>query len=180
MNLKTWFRVGAASLLLFPVAAQADVTGTIDATITLEAGCIINGQNYDDGSANVDFGTLDFGTHNTLFVEADAQVQSGGGALMIQCSNGIAPILSFNAGQNDGSGTGGGVRAMAHTTDAGRFVTYNLYEDAARTTLIPIGEDVTLLDTGEVQTVNIYASAFGESGLTPGVYTDVVTVVLEL
>ncbi len=173
--------ISASSALLFAAApAHADITGTIDATITLEAGCIINGQNYDDGSTGADFGTLDFGTENTLFTQTDAQVLSGATGFTIQCSNGITPTLSFNAGQNDGAGAGVGLHAMAHQTAAGQFVTYNLYSDPGRTTVIPVGGDVVLASDGSVQTVNVYGRAFGEAGLTPGVYADIVTVVVEL
>jgi spore coat protein U-like protein len=160
--------------------AYANITGTVDATITLEAGCIVNGQNFDDGTTGADFGTLDFGTHNTLFVSSDAQILSGGAAFTVQCSNGITPLLSFNAGLNDGDGAGLGLHAMAHQTEAGHFVTYNLYSDSGRNTIIPVGGDVALSGGGASQTVNVYARAFGEAGLTPGVYSDVVTVVLEL
>lgn len=174
--------LGIATALTFAIAtpAHADITGTIDATITLEAGCIINGQNLDDGATGADFGTVDFGTHNTLFTQADGQVLNSGGGLSIQCSPGITPILSFEAGQNDGSGTGAGIRAMAHASAAGQFVTYNLYSDAGRTALIPIGGDIVLPSTGAAQTINIYARAFGAAALLPGTYNDTVTVVLEL
>ncbi|SEH12500.1 Spore coat protein U (SCPU) domain-containing protein [Sphingopyxis sp. YR583] len=161
-------------------SAHADITGTIDATITLEAGCIINGQNLDDSATGADFGTIDFGTENTLFVQSDAEVLNGGGALSIQCSPGITPILSFEAGENDGEGSGVGLRAMAHSGTPGQFVTYNLYADSGRSTLIPIGGDIVLASTGAVQTVNVYGRAFGEAGLIPGTYSDTVTVVLEL
>ena len=170
----------AAPLLLIGAPAKADISGTINATITLTAGCIINGTNYDDGGSGVAFGTLDFGSENTLFVQSDAEVLSGGGAIQIQCSPGIAPILSFNAGENDGAGAGPGLRAMAHETVAGQFVTYNLYSDAGRTAIIPIGGDITLPSTGAAQTVTVYGRAFGEAGLVTGTYDDVITVVLEL
>ncbi|KPH65316.1 spore coat U domain-containing protein [Novosphingobium aerophilum] len=171
---------GLSAIVLATNPARADITGTIDATITLEAGCIVNGQNYDDGTANVAFGTLDFGTQNTLFTQADAQVLNGGAAFTVQCSNGIAPTLSFNAGQNDGSGAGVGVHAMANQTAAGQFVTYNLYSDTNRSVIIPVDGDITLPADGTQQTVNVYGRAFGEAGLTTGTYSDVVTVVLEL
>lgn len=171
---------GLSVALLLAAPAQADITGTINATLTLQAGCIINGQNYDNGSANVTFGTLNFGTQNTLFTQVDAQVLSGATGFTIQCSNGVTPSLSFRAGQHDGSGTGTGVRAMLNTTTPGQFVTYNLYSDAGRTTVIPIGGTIPLSSTGAAQTVNVYGRAFGAAGLSPGTYTDIVTVVLVL
>lgn len=165
---------------MIPVTANAAVTGTVDATITLEAGCIVNGQNFDDGSTGVDFGTIDFGTHNTLFTESDAQILSGATELTVQCSNGITPVVTFDAGLNDSQGAGVGLHAMAHQTDAAQFVTYNLYSDAGRTTIIPVGGDVTLDDDGTQQTVSVYARAFGEAGLITGTYTDTMTVVVTL
>lgn len=175
--------LGATTIVAFGMAAPAyaDITGTVNATITLQAGCVINGQNLDDGATGASFGTVSFGTRNTLFTQADGQVlNGGGGALSIQCSPGITPILSFEAGQHDGSGAGSGIHAMAHSSAAGRFVTYNLYSDAGRTAIIPIGGDIALSSTGAAQTVNVYARAFGEAALLPGTYSDTVTVVLEL
>ncbi|MCW2389222.1 spore coat protein U-like protein [Sphingobium sp. B11D3B] len=168
--------------LIGAVAAPslANINGTIDANITLEAGCVINGQSHDDGSSAADFGSLNFGSHNTLFTQADGQVMNGGSAFEIQCSSGIAPVLTFNAGQNDGEGAGAGLRAMANQAQAGQYVTYNLYSDAGRSTVIPIGDSITLASTGALQTVNVYGRAFGEAGLLPGAYSDVITVTLEL
>jgi spore coat protein U-like protein len=179
--LRTVIAASGLSLgMLAAVPAHADINGTINATITLTAGCIINGQNYDDGSANVNFGTLAFGSQNTLFTQVDAQVLSGAAGFTVQCSNGVTPTLSFNAGQNDGSGAGVGVHAMVNQAAPGQFVTYNLYSDAARNAVIPVGGDIVLPSDGSVQTVNVYGRAFGEPGLTPGSYADIVTVVLEL
>ncbi len=168
-----------AALVVVP-AARADITGTVDATMTLVAGCIVNGQSLTDGAGGADFGTLDFGTHNTLFTNADGQVLSGGGSFRIQCSPGVTPILSFDAGENDGEGAGAGLRAMENSGSAGRFVTYDLYSDAGRTVIIPIGGDITLASDGSDQLVNVYGRAFGEAALTAGTYTDTITVVLEL
>ncbi|MBJ7438924.1 MAG: spore coat protein U domain-containing protein [Sphingopyxis sp.] len=173
--------LGIGTALFTAMPAHADITGSVDATITLNAGCIINGQNLADGAAGADFGNLDFGTQNTLFGVADGQVlNGGGGALSIQCSPGITPVLSFDAGENDGEGAGPGLRAMAHGSTAGQFVTYNLYSDAGRTTIIPIGGDISLSASGAAQTVNVYGRAFGEAALVTGAYGDVITVVLEL
>ena len=171
--------LGVGSALLLATPAHADITGTVDATITLEAGCIINGQNFSDGAGAADFGTLDFGTQNTLFTEADGEVLSGG-SFRIQCSPGITPVLSFNAGENDGEGAGAGLHAMAHSSVAGQFVTYNLYSDAGRSAIIPVGGEIGLSASGAEQTVNVYGRAFGEAALVAGTYSDVITVVLEL
>lgn len=173
--------LGATLFAAFLAApAHADITGTVDATITLEAGCVINGQNLNDGASGADFGTIDFGVHNTLFTQADGELSSGGGALSIQCSPGVTPVLRFDTGENDGEGVGGGLRAMEHSGTPGQFVTYNLYRDSGRTDIITIGGTITLPSTGAVQSVPVYGNAFGAPGLIAGTYGDVVTVVLEL
>lgn len=181
MRSNIWPRLAATALaasLTFP--AYADITGTVDATITLTTGCLINGQSFDDGAGAADFGTIDFGTQNTLFTQADGQLLSGGGALAIQCSPGIAPTLSFAAGLHDGQGTGAGDRSMANAGAPGQYVTYNLYSDAGRTTALPVGGTIALDASGNAQTVDIYARAFGTAGLVAGSYSDVITIVLEL
>lgn len=160
--------------------AQADITGTVDATITLTTACSINGDITDDGDTGIDFGTLDFGSASTLFTQVDAEVSSGVAGIAIQCSNGVPAELIFQAGQNDTAGAGTGDRAMAHASEANQFVTYSLYSDSGRSTVIPVGGSVDIPAGGALQTINVYGRAFGEPGLVSGVYNDVVTVVLQL
>lgn len=168
----------AISFLMLSGAAHAQITGSIDATIELESGCIINGDENSDGAGNVDFGTLDFGTETTLFTEATAQVIGTATGIVIQCTAGTAPLLTFLAGQHDGEGTGAGNKAMQHGSDATQFVTYNLLR-ADNTTVIDDGDTVTLLDDGSEQTVIVNGRAFGAPGLIAGTYADTVAVTLE-
>lgn len=64
-------------------AHATTVTGQISASLILTNSCLVNGVG---GSTGLNFGTLNFGTTNTLYTEADAQVLGGGGsALSIQC-----------------------------------------------------------------------------------------------
>ena len=177
-----WGRAIAASAFLFTGCgiAHADITGTIDATITLTTACQINGQVTNNAVTGVDFGTLDFGSQSTLFTTADAQVTNGAAGIAIQCSNGVPAEIFFQAGQNDTLGNGAGDRAMAHVSVTGQYVSYSLYSNAGRTTVIPVGGSIALASDGTLQTVNVYGRAFGEAGLVPGVYNDVVTVVLQL
>lgn len=176
------FRLSGIALLMLssaiPQAISAQITGSIDATINLTTGCIINGQSADDGATGVDFGTIDFGTHNTLFATADGEVSGGATGIAVQCSPGVVPTLSFGAGQHDGQGSGAGNRAMAHTSSAGQYVNYGLYSDAGRNTLIAINGSLGLASDGSAQTVRVYGRAFGATGLVSGTYTDSVLVTL--
>ncbi|MCD9005493.1 spore coat U domain-containing protein [Luteimonas sp. XNQY3] len=173
----------AATLLLtLAGTAHADITGEIDATITLQPGCIINGANTADGTTAVDFGALDFGAQTTVFAQADAEVQNTSSGIVIQCSQGITPVISFDGGLNAGAApTGPGSRALAlQGGTAPQYVTYNLYADAGRSTVIANDDALTLSADGQAQTVNVYGRAFGATGLVAGTYTDVIGVVITL
>jgi len=174
------YTTASSVLCAISASAYADITGSIDAKIALTTGCIVNAQSADDGGASVDFGEIDFGSHNTLFTQADGEVAGTGAGIAVQCSPGVSPVLIFDAGQNDGSGSGGGNRAMEHTITAGEYVTYSLFSDAGRSTVIPIGGSISLTTNGSAQVIPVYGRAYGASGLITGTYTDVITVVLEL
>ncbi|MEN4904022.1 spore coat U domain-containing protein [Luteimonas sp. TWI1416] len=172
----------AALLGLVGATAHAEITGQIDATMTLQAGCIINGVDTADGGSVGTLGTLDFGTETTVFDQADAEVQNAGSAITIRCSEGVSPSISFDGGLNPGAAPdGGGSRALALQSGADtRFISYELYSDAGRSTVIANGDALTLPADGSAQTVNVYGRAFGGAALLPGTYSDVIGVVITL
>ncbi|QIH11940.1 MULTISPECIES: spore coat protein U domain-containing protein [Pseudomonas] len=162
-------------LILFNQAqAATTVTGQISASLILTSSCLVNGVG---GTTGLNFGALNFGTTNSLFTEADAQVlQGGGGALSIQCSSGTSPTLKIAAGINDGKSTGG-TRALYD--GVANYVPYDLYTDSAHTQLVAINGVINLgASTGAAQSVNLYGKATGKAGLPAGTYTDTVSVVL--
>lgn len=156
------------------VNAATTVTGQITSTLTLISSCQVNGSS---GSTGLNFGNLNFGTTDSLFTEADAQVLGGGGgALTILCSSGTSPAVKVRAGIHDGQSPGGS-RALAD--GAGNFVPYDLYTDAAHSTLLAIDGVINVgASTGVAQTVNLYGKAVGKAGLPAGTYTDTVAVEL--
>ncbi|MVV50078.1 SCPU domain-containing protein [Pseudomonas sp. PB120] len=170
-------RIGL-SLLGLTIAASATaattVTGQISATLTLTNSCQVNGAS---GSTGLNFGALDFGSDNSLFTSANAQVLGGGGgALSILCSSGTTPVVKVRAGSHDGQSPGGS-RALAN--GSGSFVPYDFYTDAGHSTLLAIDGVINLAaSTGVAQTVNLYGKAVGKAGLPAGTYTDTVAVEL--
>ncbi|NVZ71175.1 Csu type fimbrial protein [Pseudomonas costantinii] len=155
-------------------AQAATVAGTVSSTLILTSSCQVNGAAATGGMS---FGTLNFGTANSLFTEADAQVLGGGGsALSILCSAGTSPTLTVSAGANDAKSTGGG-RALYD--GVANYVPYDLYTDSGHTQLLAIGGVINLAaSTGVAQAVNIYGKANGKVGLPAGTYTDTVNVTL--
>lgn len=162
--------------------ANASITGNINATITLTTACRINNTVVPDATTNVEFGTLNFGTQNTYFTQATAELLgTAGNGIAIQCSNGTAPSISFSGGNSAGSGSSNtgttGTRSMKHTTQAS-YVTYNLYSDAGGTTPIVANTPIVLATDGSAQNVAVYGTAYGAAGLITGTYNDVVVVTI--
>lgn len=161
-------------LALASHAQAATVTGSINSTLTLISACQVNGTS---GTSGLNFGALNFGTQDALFVTANAQVLGGGsGAMSILCSAGTVPVIKVRAGLHDGQSSGG-TRALAD--GSGNFVPYDLYTDTGRTTLLAVDGTITLpTSTGVAQTVNLYGKAVGKAGLPAGVYSDTISVEL--
>ncbi|MEO8489740.1 MULTISPECIES: spore coat protein U domain-containing protein [unclassified Pseudomonas] len=156
--------------------AATTVTGQISSTMTLIASCQVNGSGAATG---LNFGSLNFGTTNSLFTNADAQLLGGtgtGGALSVLCSAGTTPTIKVRAGAHDNASTGG-TRALAD--GAGNFVPYDFYTDSGHSALLAIDGVITLAaSTGVAQSVNLYGRAVGKAGLPAGTYTDTVAVEL--
>lgn len=160
------------AILHLPASAQT-VTGTIDTTITLTSACEVNGSTATSG---VDFGTIDFGSHSTLFSEATSTLDpgGGGGGISIQCSPGSDASLTINSGLNDAAVAGSG-RAMSNGS---LYVPYDIYSDAAFLNVLANGASITVTADGTEQIVPIYGKALGNSGLQAGTYTDTISVTL--
>ncbi|MFC7367446.1 MULTISPECIES: spore coat U domain-containing protein [Vreelandella] len=170
----TGLSAALASLALLPSLVQAQsLSGTIDASITLEAGCSIDGE---DGTA-VDFGELAFGTHSALFDQADAQV-AGAGGITVLCSPGVAPTFTLLNGAHDGDAAPA-IHAMQDTTEPA-FVGYTLYTDTARTETLALNGTIVLDEfTNGPQSIDLYGRAFGDPGNLPaGTYEDTLQVQL--
>lgn len=169
-----------ATLLAGAVGSSAlqagTVTGTIDSTITLEAACEVNG---DNSAAGVDFGSIDFGNHSTLFTEADAQVLSSSSAIEVLCSPGVSPTFTINSGANDSNSGGSANHAMSNGS---LYVPYSLYTDSGRNDELALSTAFPLPGTADgttAQTLELYARAFGQPGLAADTYTDTLSVQLD-
>lgn len=167
-----FLRIGMA-LLGLAMAAKAQalttVTGQITSSLILTSSCQVNGGNATSG---LSFGTLDFGTTDSLFTTTNGQVAP----LSILCSSGTSPVVKVRAGSHDG-GSLGGTRALSD--GEGNFVPYDFYTDAGHASKLLIDGTVALsVSTGVAQTVNLYGKATGKAQLPAGTYTDTVSVEL--
>ncbi|AMB85658.1 spore coat protein [Pseudomonas agarici] len=154
--------------------AATTVTGQISSTLILTSSCLVNGG---AGSANLNFGTLNFGTTTSLFTNIGTQlVADGGGAVSIQCSSGTTPTVTIQSGLHDGQSSGG-TRALYD--GVANFVPYDLYTDSGYNDLLASNGVINLASsTGDAQTINIWGRAVGKAGLPAGTYTDTISVQL--
>ena len=155
-------------------AGCTTVNGVINATITLVDACSINGSTPTAGAT---WGTLAFGSQPTLFTTATATVTgTGSSPISLQCAAATPPTLTIVSGANDSNAGSGHTHAMAN---GAKYVPYDIYTDSGHTTKINNGTAFfTSANNGTSENVNIYGQATGASGLTPGAYTDTLTVQL--
>lgn len=187
MNIKLF---AASCLLTIGVcspALSATSTGTINATLTLTNGCVING---DPAATNSTFGALDFGTHAATFDTLDATMTGAtGDGIRVRCSDGAASYTVQITGSNTAApstpayGTvTANARYLGLTSDATQAIAYTLYNDAGFS--VPIANNANLVASGTADPVNgeiypIYGRITGGGNTTTipaGTYTDVINV----
>lgn len=157
----------------FSVSAQT-VSGTVDVSMELEAACEVNGS---ASASGVDFGSLAFGSHTSLFEQADAMVLNNGTAIEVLCSPGVEPSVRITGGANDAQG-GSANHAMSYLDN---YIPYTLYTDVGRSSALNVNVAHSLVGTADgttPQTLELYGRAFGQPGLASGTYTDTLNIEL--
>lgn len=154
-------------------AQTQTVNGSINATMTLTSACAVNGTT---ASGNMNFGTLDFGSETTLFTEATTQLAptGNGSTLVVQCTAGLNASLAVVSGQNDAA-VPGSLRAMEN---GGLFIPYDIYSDSGFQTIVNNSSSFAIPTDGTPLALPIYGRALGITGLTPGTYTDIISLTL--
>jgi len=167
-------RIGAVALFValasgHQSSAQAGTsTANLTVQITITASCTIN-------AATLNFGSVAGTTLATT-------LQSGSTTVSVTCTNGSPYSIAMDNGAN----ASGSQRRMAN---AGNFISYNLYTDAAHTNPWTTATSSTTCTTtngcflgtgnGSAQTVNIYGNV-PATGTAPntGTYTDTVVMTI--
>ena len=136
-------------------AAAATATTTFSVTATVQATCLISGNN------------LGFGTYTGSAVAATT-------TLSVTCTNGT----TYNVGLNAGTASGATVTTRAMTGPASATLNYALYQDSGHTTNWgnTVGTDTKSgTGNGSAQTLTIYGNLAASQYPTPGSYTDTIT-----
>ncbi|MEN5034005.1 Csu type fimbrial protein [Pseudomonas sp. TWI929] len=153
---------GIGVLLAAPLDAATTSSFTVNAQIV--AGCLVVG-----GVNN--YGILNYGTQSALSTGL-LSTSLGGTTVTFQCTPGVALSMSLDGGQNSASGT-----RNLKSTSGTQVLAYQLYQDAAYSQLLGIGQSVTVSYSDATA---IKLPVFGRVQLTgklpAGTYTDVVQV----
>ncbi|UXI02015.1 spore coat U domain-containing protein [Photobacterium sp. TY1-4] len=174
-----FFSVALGGLAWSSAPYSATASGTINVSITLETGCVVNSQHMLNGDTGGNFGTLGFGSVPTVFTQQDVAVNGGGAnGISVVCSSGTTPQFSITSGANDGSVDGGspGNHAMKNGANV---INYAIFTDAARTNQLENGVAVNLapFTDNTPQTIELYGRAYGSSNVA-GAYSDTLNVTL--
>jgi spore coat protein U-like protein len=132
-------------------AADVDVTASVVGPCTLTAEALAFG-NYVNGQANPRNGDAD---------------------VSYDCASGLNITLNLSAGGSLDENN----RRMEHTTQAGNFLTYQLYQEVGRTTVWGSGANGVVVNPtpgGGAQVHTIFGQIAGTQGVVAGSYSDLV------
>ena len=144
---------GLAAGIMGAAAHAATTTSQFNAQIQIQAQCVVNSPN-----------TLDFGAQGLLNNNVDASMD-----FTVECTNGVGYTIALDNGAN-ASGT------TNRMTNGSEFVSYETYQDAARSTVWDASNTVTSTGTGDPQTFTVYGRVPPQTTPGVGTYTDTVTI----
>lgn len=185
MKAHTFLMLCGSGLLCGINGAQAvSSSGTINATLTLTNGCLINGSPAQGG---INFGTLDFGTHPATFSTLTTTLAgaAGGNSFGIQCTTGSTYTVQVTGSTNGAPTTtvgtpGTPARYLVNTTDATQGVAYSIYSDSAFNNVITNNAAIPKASTtAGVDNYIVYGRIQGGGDsvtVKPGTYSDIINV----
>lgn len=162
----------------------ATTTGTINATLVLTTGCLVNGQTATTG---VNFGTLDFGSSAATFDTLNATLVGAlGNGIFVRCTTGQTYNVQLTSSNAAPATVFGEVTAQPRYlvlgSNATQGIAYTLYNSTSYTT--PIANNTNLTSTGTTDQTNgdnypIYGRITGggfNAAIPAGTYTDTINV----
>lgn len=149
-------------------ASANELRGDVDVTLTIGEGCAVNGQT--SGGVNK-FGAVDFGQHSNLNLFIDSEsIGAAASSIELTCNTALAYSITLDDGQYANAGQR---RVQRGGVD---FVSYDLYQDAARTVRWGTGAQAQVFTgTGASQPIVIYGRVIaGQTTPGAGAFTDTV------
>lgn len=153
--------------------AAGEIQGQMSVQITVGTGCTVTNGSQTGGVNN--FGSLTFGDYTNLDNTIDGRSvgNAGGASFGLECSVGT----NYSIAISGGASPNGSQRRMQN---GGQFVSYNLYQDSARS--VPWGDGgatgtvLTGSGTGADEEVIVYGRVPAQATPAPGTYNDTVQV----
>ncbi|GKX53949.1 hypothetical protein SOASR030_00610 [Leminorella grimontii] len=155
--------------LLFHAMAGSSATQstslTVSATLlaTCSAGSTTNGATT--------FGTLDFGSRSLISQSVVVVGQANAGAVTVQCSSGVSYRVVLSGGNS-----GNTAQRYMLGKNAGQTLPYNLYSNAAYTSVWDSVSGVTRTATGQPEVLPVYARVPAQNAPVADTYQDTVQV----
>lgn len=156
---------------LFTASSFAAITGQVDVKLNISSGCTVDNSEV-KGNMNK-FGVLDFGKAASTWsnvLTAEVASSGNGGDLTVTCDAGVT---QFNVSVNGGER---GDRTLSNATD---MVSYNVYQDAARSKLYELNTNVPFTPTAAATPVKVPmygAIDANATAVAEGDYTDTLLV----
>ena len=144
---------GLAASVMGAAAHAVTATSQFNAQIQIQADCVVSSPNV-----------LDFGAVGLLNSNVDTTMD-----FTVECTNGVGYTIALDNGAN-ASGT------TNRMTNGSEFVSYETYQDAARSTVWDASSTVASTGTGDPQTFTVYGRVPPQTTPAVGTYTDTVTV----
>jgi spore coat protein U-like protein len=137
-------------------------TSNLSVTATVAANCSISA------------GTLAFGSYDPVVTNASAAL-NGSGTVNVTCTNGTSATITLGQGSNPAGGSTDAAPARQMANGANRL-SYDLYSDAARTTVWgnTAGTGLGHTGTGAAVALTVYGSVPGGQNKPAGSYSDTV------
>lgn len=156
------------SLFIFSfIASAATKTATISISANIVPACTAG----TTVSGTTTFGTLDFGTKYQLIQPVAVTGQTNSGAIAVQCAAGVGYKVVLSAGNS-----GNVSQRYMQGTVITRRVNYNLYTDAAHTTIWDNTTGVSKTVTGLAESLPVYGLVPVQTTPPMDSYSDAVTV----
>ncbi len=154
--------------------AMAAMTGQIQASLVITAGCQVNSAGSTLSSGQI--GTLDFGDQGpTWTAPIGASVSNGSNALQVACNPSVTGFSVTIDGGANGDGT------TRRLSNGNRTIPYQLYQNAAGTERYSIGEQKTFaVSSGGQIPIPIFGAVVANTSALPaGTYSDTLRVTLD-
>ncbi|MBJ9720523.1 spore coat protein U domain-containing protein [Acinetobacter calcoaceticus] len=159
-----------------------EIGAKLTSQIELLPSCSINNKVVENNTANLNFGTVDFGEATSAFngVLETSLINNGNSGLQIQCV-GISTVkLIFGAGNNDSKVPTVFSQNYYHALSNGKdFVAYNLLYGLNKQ-VTRVNDAFILNDMSNKKNIDIFGQVTHDgSGISKGEYIDIVPITIE-